>query len=81
MQINTRNHIYLRVYERDVGETISCGTAACASVAVGILQGYLDKQVKVDLPGGYLNISWQGPGNPLHMTGPVTYVYDGSIIL
>lgn len=79
MEIVSREHIRLRVYERGAGETQACGSGACAAVAVGIQQGVLGSQVKVDLPGGSLNISWDGPGTPLLMTGPATSVYDGVI--
>lgn len=79
MEIVSREHIRLRVYERGAGETQACGSGACAAVAVGIQQGVLGSQVKVDLPGGSLNISWDGPGSPLLMTGPATSVYDGVI--
>ncbi|MBR9875627.1 diaminopimelate epimerase [Vibrio sp. J1-1] len=79
MQVIDRNHIRLRVYERGAGETQACGSGACGAVAVGILQGLLDENVKVSLPGGELNISWQGPGKPLFMTGPTTHVFDGQL--
>lgn len=81
MQIVARDHIRLRVYERGAGETQACGSGACAAVAVGILQGLLDKQVVVELPGGRLDIAWQGVGQPLFMTGPAAHVYDGFIHL
>lgn len=77
MQVVSRDHIRLRVYERGAGETQACGSGACAAVAVGILQGLLDENVKVSLPGGELRIAWQGPGKPLFMTGPTTHVFDG----
>lgn len=79
MQVVNRNHIRLRVYERGAGETQACGSGACGAVAVGILQGLLDENVKVSLPGGDLRISWQGPGKPLFMTGPATHVFDGQL--
>ncbi len=79
MQVVDRNHIRLRVYERGAGETQACGSGACGAVAVGILQGLLDENVKVSLPGGELDISWQGPGKPLFMTGPTTHVFDGQL--
>jgi diaminopimelate epimerase len=79
MQVVDRNNIRLRVYERGAGETQACGSGACGAVAVGILQGLLDENVKVSLPGGDLNISWQGPGKPLFMTGPTTHVFDGQL--
>lgn len=74
-------HIRLRVYERGSGETQACGTGACAAVAVGFMQGLLGQQVVVELPGGQLTIDWQGPGQPLLMTGSATTVYRGSIEL
>lgn len=79
MQVVDRNHICLRVFERGAGETQACGSGACGAVAVGILQGLLDENVKVSLPGGDLRISWQGPGKPLFMTGPATHVFDGQL--
>ncbi|AYO10769.1 diaminopimelate epimerase [Vibrio campbellii] len=79
MQIVDRNNIRLRVYERGAGETQACGSGACGAVAVGILQGLLDENVKVSLPGGDLRISWEGPGKPLFMTGPATHVFDGQL--
>ncbi|EGQ9598293.1 diaminopimelate epimerase [Vibrio parahaemolyticus] len=79
MQVVSRDHIRLRVYERGAGETQACGSGACGAVAVGILQGLLNESVKVSLPGGELHISWQGPGKPLFMTGPATHVFDGQL--
>ena len=79
MQVMSRDHIRLRVYERGAGETQACGSGACAAVAVGVLQGLLDENVKVSLPGGELRIAWQGPGKPLFMTGPTTHVFDGQL--
>ncbi len=76
MQVITRDHIRLRVFERGAGETQACGSGACAAVAVGIAQGLLAEEVRVDLPGGRLDIAWKGPGQPLYMTGPATQVYD-----
>ncbi len=81
MQVVNTEHIRLRVYERGAGETQACGSGACGAVAVGILQGLLAEQVRVDLPGGRLDIAWKGPGSPLYMTGPATHVYDGFIHL
>ncbi|MFD2179184.1 diaminopimelate epimerase [Veronia pacifica] len=79
MQVVSRDAIRLRVYERGAGETLACGTGACAAVAVGIVQGLLDDNVEVTLPGGKLYIQWRGPGHPLMMTGPASHVYDGQI--
>ncbi|MFU9137527.1 diaminopimelate epimerase [Erwinia tasmaniensis] len=81
MEIVDSGHIRLRVFERGAGETQACGSGACAAVAVGIQQALLAEQVRVDLPGGSLNIAWKGPGHPLYMTGPATHVYDGFIHL
>lgn len=81
MQIINRNNIQLRVYERGVGETQSCGTAACAAVAVGIQQGLLYESVNVNLPGGTISINWKGASNALYMIGSTSYVYDGHINL
>jgi diaminopimelate epimerase len=79
MQVVNRNEVNLRVYERGAGETQACGSGACGAVAVGIVQGLLDENVKVNLPGGSLNIQWQGAGKPLYMTGPATHVFDGQL--
>jgi diaminopimelate epimerase len=81
MQVVSRNEVKLRVYERGAGETQACGSGACAAVAVGYLQGLLDENVKVSLPGGDLHISWAGEGKSLYMTGPVAHVFDGQIVL
>jgi diaminopimelate epimerase len=81
MQVQSRSHIRLRVYERGVGETLACGTGACAAVVAGILLGLLDAQVQVHTRGGLLTIAWQGPGHPVLMTGPATTVFHGEIDL
>lgn len=79
MQLIDRQAIKLRVYERGAGETLACGSGACAAVVAGCLQGWLDQQVTVSLPGGELVISWAGEGNPVMMTGPVATVFEGRI--
>jgi len=81
MEIISRNEINLRVYERGAGETLACGTGACAAVVSGQLRGLLDPGVKVHLPGGSLFIDWQGEGQPVNMTGPATRVFEGQIYL
>jgi diaminopimelate epimerase len=81
MQIVSRNHILLRVFERGAGETLACGTGACAAVAVGRQLGSLDGQVRVDLPGGTAMVFWEGPGQHMWLTGPATTVFTGSIDL
>jgi diaminopimelate epimerase len=81
MEIMDRSHIRLRVFERGVGETLACGTGACAAVAVGIHNSLLDNTVRVELKGGCLTIRWPGDDNPLLMTGPAQTVYQGKMIL
>jgi diaminopimelate epimerase len=77
MQVLDRSKIKLRVIERGVGETLACGTGACAAVVSGILQDVLDSTVVVELPGGQLTISWLGGAEPVIMTGPAVTVYEG----
>ncbi len=77
MQIMDRHHIKLRVFERGAGETLACGTGACAAVASGIRQGLLDSPVQVQTRGGTLTIEWDG--ETLHMTGPATTVYEATV--
>ena len=79
MQIVDDSHIRLRVFERGAGETLACGTGACAAMVIGRLQGHLADEVQVDLPGGNLQISWQGEASPVMMTGPATTVFEGKI--
>jgi diaminopimelate epimerase len=74
-----RGHMKLRVFERGTGETLACGTGACAAVVWGRLSGWLDEQVEVQLAGGRLVISWKGEGQPVWMSGPANRVYDGQI--
>ncbi len=79
MQITDRGHIRLRVFERAAGETLACGTGACAAVVTGIRRGLLDSPVRVAMRGGELTIAWGGPATPVHMTGPAVSVFDGEI--
>jgi diaminopimelate epimerase len=81
MQVLDRGHIRLRVYERGAGETLACGSGACAAVVAGRQQGLLDATVEVGLRGGTLRISWSGEGQPVWMTGPATTVFEGSVDL
>lgn len=81
MQIVDRTHIRLRVFERGVGETLACGSGACAAVVVGRLQGLLDDTVSVELPGGRLLIHWRGKGTEVKMSGPATRVFEGQMEL
>lgn len=79
MQVISRSAIQLRVYERGAGETMSCGTGACAAVVAGVLRGLLDRAVRVSTRGGDLGISWAGEGQPVMMTGPAVTVFEGEI--
>jgi len=79
MQIVDRGHIKLRVFERGAGETLSCGTGACAAAVAGIERGLLDTPVEVDTRGGKLEIGWAGKAQPVFMTGPAQSVFDGEI--
>lgn len=81
MQILNDSHIKLRVFERGAGETLACGSGACAAVAIGQIQGKLGQDVTVDLPGGSLKIRWQGKDNSLKMTGPAEHIYDGTLLI
>jgi diaminopimelate epimerase len=81
MQIVDRSHIKLRVYERGAGETLSCGTGACAAVVAGIRRGLLDETVHVATRGGTLTITWAGGQNSVLMTGPAMSVFEGEINL
>jgi diaminopimelate epimerase len=81
MQVVDRSHIRLRVYERGVGETLACGSGACAAVVAGIRLGLLDSSVEVQTHGGMLNIAWAGDTAPVLMTGPATTVFQGEIEL
>ncbi|QJQ95455.1 MULTISPECIES: diaminopimelate epimerase [Halomonadaceae] len=81
MQVVSRHEIRLRVFERGSGETLACGTGACAAVASGIRQGLLASPVTVHLPGGDLSIEWADGEAPLRMTGPAERVFDGRVAL
>ncbi len=81
MQVVNRHAIKLRVYERGSGETLACGTGACAAVVAGIRRGLLDSPVRVTTRGGDLNIAWGGPGASVMMSGPAVTVFSGEIEL
>ena len=78
MQVVDRANIRLRVWERGAGETLACGTGACAAVVAGIRRGLLDSPVRVRTRGGELDIEWAGPGKPVLMTGPAATVFEGT---
>ncbi|MFA5677207.1 MAG: diaminopimelate epimerase [Pseudomonas sp.] len=79
LQVQDTQHAKLRVYERGAGETMACGTGACAAAVAGIRRGLLRSPVNIRLPGGTLKIEWAGEGQPVMMTGPASRVYEGQI--
>ena len=79
LQVVDRQHARLRVFERGVGETLACGTGACAAMAAGRRDGKFDSAVAIELPGGRLRLRWDGPGSHLWMTGPAVVSFEGSI--
>ena len=79
MEIVDRTHVRLRVFERGVGETLACGTGACAAVAIGRRHGRLDPTVTVELPGGNLEITWSSPGEHIWMKGPTAVSFTGRV--
>ncbi|MBD9678597.1 diaminopimelate epimerase [Pseudomonas sp. PDM18] len=81
LQIVNPHQARLRVWERGAGETLACGTGACAAAVAGIRQGWLQSPVQIDLPGGRLSIEWAGPGQPVMMTGPAVRVFEGQVRL
>jgi diaminopimelate epimerase len=79
MQIVDAGHVRLRVYERGAGETLACGTGACAAVVSGIVRGVLTSPVDVETRGGRLRIRWDGGASPVLMTGPAETVFEGEV--
>lgn len=79
MQIIDRRHFRLRVFERGVGETLACGSGACAAMVAAVKLGQLDNQAKASLRGGELNLEWQGDGKPVMMTGETALMFEGEI--
>ena len=79
LQIESENRAHLRVYERGAGETLACGSGACAAMVVGRLWGLLQEQVIIELPGGALQLAWAGEGHSVMMTGPAQTVFQGEI--
>ena len=80
IEIVDKNHIKMRVWERGAGETLACGTGACASVVASTLNGYTDRKVEVELLGGKLDIYWNKENNHVYMTGPATTVFEGLLL-
>ncbi|MEW6762677.1 MAG: diaminopimelate epimerase [Pseudomonadota bacterium] len=81
MQVVDRRHVKLRVFERGAGETLACGTGACAAVVAGIRRGLLDSPVRVSARGGELSIAWAGMGQPVYLSGPAVTVFEGEVEL
>jgi diaminopimelate epimerase len=81
LQVLDRRHVKLRVFERGAGETLACGTGACAAVVAGIRRGLLDSPVQVEARGGRLTIRWDGEGEPVYLSGPAETVFEGEIEL
>ena len=81
MQVVDRANIRLRVWERGAGETLACGTGACAAVVAGVRRGLLDGRVRVETRGGALSIAWPGPGANVTMTGPASTVFEGQWVV
>jgi diaminopimelate epimerase len=79
LQVLDRGHVRLRVFERGAGETLACGTGACAAVVAGIRRGLLDAKVEVEARGGRLTIGWAGEGQPVYLSGPAETVFEGEI--
>lgn len=81
MQVIDPQQIRLRVFERGSGETLACGSGACAAMVIGRRNGWLQERVMVSQPGGSLSIDWQGPESPIHMTGPAAMVFTGTWLI
>lgn len=79
LQVVGRREGRLRVYERGAGETLACGTGACAAFVAGVRWGLFDAQVRLHLPGGVLELAWAGPGTPVFLTGPAVTVFEGTL--
>ncbi len=79
LQVVDRREGRLRVYERGAGETLACGTGACAAFVAGVRWGQFDAQVHLHLPGGVLELAWAGPGTPVYLTGPAVTVFEGTL--
>ena len=81
VEVASRTHLRVRVFERGAGETRACGTGACAAMVSAHRRGFIEGAARVSLPGGDLHITWQGPGTPVWMRGPAAAVFDGVIDL
>lgn len=81
VQVLSREGVRLRVYERGVGETLACGSGACAAAAVLMRRGRIDREVAVSVPGGVLQIAWPADDAPMSMAGPTAFVFEGNLIM
>lgn len=79
VEILSRSHVRMVVWERGAGRTLACGTGACATVVAGVLEGKVDRNCQVDLPGGPLQIEWRESDNHIYMTGPAELVFSGAV--
>ena len=79
LQALSRSEARLRVYERGAGETLACGTGACAAAVTGMRRGMFDEAVEITMHGGKLRISWAGPGHHVYLTGPAEVVFEGTV--
>jgi diaminopimelate epimerase len=79
VEILTRSHVRMVVWERGAGRTLACGTGACATVVAGVLEGKVDRSCQVDLPGGPLHIEWRESDNHIYMTGPAELAFQGTV--
>ncbi|KAK9812163.1 hypothetical protein WJX73_001205 [Symbiochloris irregularis] len=79
VQVLNRGHVSMAVWERGAGRTLACGTGACALVVAGVLEGRIDRDCRVDLPGGPLQIEWREEDNHVYMTGPAEFVFSGTV--
>jgi diaminopimelate epimerase len=79
VEVLTRQHVRMVVWERGAGRTLACGTGACATVVAGVLEGVVDRSCQVDLPGGPLHIEWREADNHIYMTGPAELAFSGSV--
>jgi len=81
VEVLSRQHVRMVVWERGAGRTLACGTGACATVVAGVLEGKVDRQCQVDLPGGPLHIEWRQADNHIYMTGPAELAFQGLVVV
>lgn len=81
LQCSNRNHARLRICERGVGETMSCGSGACAAMVAGRLLNRLESKARIDMPGGNVDVEWEGPTHPVRLSCHPRYIYEGSLVL